>query len=300
MDFHPIDQLKACKNETEIEGFRNAMKKDGIALVRFLIWLEKQLAGNKRVTEIDVSDKLRELRSQQNYYFSESFSTIAGYNSHAAIVHYSATEESNAVLSRKGILLIDSGAQYFDGTTDITRTIALGPVSNEIKKDYTNVLKGNIQVSLAKFPQGTVGTQLDILARLFLWKEGQNFLHGTGHGIGHFLNVHEGPQNIRMNYNPTPLVPGMVTSNEPGIYKAGAYGIRIENLLLTIHDKTSDFGEFYGFEVLTLCPIDTKLIDWSLMTEEEIQWLSNYHQMVWNKLSPDLSDKEKAWLKKYF
>ena len=296
-NIHPVDQLKSIKNEIEIAGIRQAMQRDGVALVRFLIDLEDSLAAGEKVTELDISRKLREYRSKQEFYFSESFSTIAGYGSHGAIVHYEANESTNATLFPEGILLIDSGAQYFDGTTDITRTIALGAVSDEIKKDYTNVLKGHIQLACAKFPKGTIGMQLDILARQFLWKEGQNFLHGTGHGIGHFLNVHEGPQSIRMNYNPTPLQPGMITSNEPGLYKANQYGIRIENLILTLEDQTTEFGEYYAFETLTLCPIDKKLINQFLMNSDKIDWLNAYHQRVYESLSPSLSDKEKTWLK---
>jgi Xaa-Pro aminopeptidase len=299
LNVHPADKLKAIKNETEIAGIRNAMKKDGVALVKFLIWLEKTLSSGEKVSELDISDKLRFFRSKQEYYFSESFSTIAGYGSHGAIVHYEANEETNVPILPEGILLIDSGAQYFDGTTDITRTLATGPVTEEMKRDYTHVLKGNIQLAMAKFPKGTVGMQLDVLARQFLWNESQNFLHGTGHGVGHFLNVHEGPQSIRMNYNPAPLQPGMVTSDEPGLYKAGKYGIRIENLLLTIPYTTSDFGEFYAFETLTLCPIDTTLIDPALMSKEEIQWLNDYHRKVYEALSPFLQKEEKEWLREH-
>jgi Xaa-Pro aminopeptidase len=294
---HPVDYLKTIKNETEIAGFRRAMQRDGVALVKFFFWLDKQLSGGQTVTELDVSAQLKNFRSEQEYFFSESFETIAGYGPHGAIVHYSATPESNAVILPEGVLLIDSGAQYFDGTTDITRTVSAGPVSDEMKKDFTNILKGNIRLSQAEFPKGTVGMQLDVLARQFIWKEGQNFLHGTGHGVGHFLNVHEGPQSIRMNYNPTPLQPGMVTSNEPGLYKAGQYGIRIENLALTIPCKTTDSGEYYAFEILTLCPIDKQLIDYSLMSEEEIQWLNDYHRKVYEQLHPFLSGEEKEWLK---
>jgi Xaa-Pro aminopeptidase len=212
-------------------------------------------------------------------------------------VHYAATEESNATIHPEGILLIDSGAQYLDGTIDITRTIAVGIVTETMKMDYTRLLKGNINLSMARFPKGTVGMQLDVLARQFIWQEGQNYLHGTGHGVGHFLNVHEGPQSIRMNYNPAPLKPGMVTSNEPALYRAGEYGIRIENLLLTIPDTTTEWGEYYAFETLTLCPLDTQLIEWSLLTEPEIQWINEYHQKVYQLLSPFLSPDEQDWLK---
>lgn len=297
INVHPVDSLKSIKNETEIKCIRKAMQKDGVALVRFLIWLENSLNNNNKITELDISEKLREFRSQQEYYAGESFETIAGYGPHGAIVHYGATEETNTVIQKEGLLLVDSGAQYFDGTTDITRTIPVGIVSKKMKKDYTNVLKGHIQLNLSSFPAGTIGMQLDVLARQFLWKDGANFLHGTGHGIGFFLNVHEGPQSIRMNYNPTPLEPGMVTSNEPGLYRADEYGIRIENLILTIKDQTTPFGDFYAFETLTLCPINTSIIDKSLMSLEEIEWLNLYHQKVYELLSPLLSEEEKIWLK---
>ncbi|MDR1369828.1 MAG: aminopeptidase P family protein [Dysgonamonadaceae bacterium] len=295
---HPVDHLKSVKNETEKNGFRKAMRRDGVALVKFLYWLDNQLTTGQQVTELDVSAQLKFFRSEQEYFFSESFETIAGYGAHGAIVHYAARPDTNATILPEGVLLIDSGAQYFDGTTDITRTVATGPVSDEMKKDFTLILKGNIQLSQAVFPKGTVGMQLDVLARQFIWKEGQNYLHGTGHGVGHFLNVHEGPQSIRMNYNPNPLLPGMITYNEPGGYKTGQYGIRIENLLLTVPYKTTDAGEYYAFETLTLCPIDTRLIDWRLMSEEDIRWLNDYHQKVYEKLSPFLSKEEKDWLKK--
>jgi len=297
IDVHPVDALKGVKNETEIAGVRNAMLKDGVALVKFLIDLEKTLTNNEALTELDVEEKLRAYRSEQTGYFGESFGTIAGYGPHGAIVHYEATAESNATIRPDGILLIDSGAQYLDGTTDITRTVATGNVSEAVKRNFTNVLKGHIQLALSVFPAGTVGMQLDVLARRELWKSGQNFLHGVGHGIGCFLNVHEGPQSIRMNYNPTALEPGMLTSNEPGLYLAGEYGIRIENLLLTVKVKTTDFGDFYAFETLTLCPIDVRLIDFSLLSPEEIDWLNAYHQKVDQLLSPMLSTEEAAWLK---
>jgi Xaa-Pro aminopeptidase len=294
---HPVDQLKSIKNETEIAGIRRAMQRDGVALVRFLIDLEKTLSAGEKITEIDISEKLRYYRKAQEHYFGESFGTIAGYGPHGAIVHYGATPESNAEILPEGILLVDSGAQYFDGTTDITRTLAVGKVSDEMKKDYTNVLKGHIALATARFPRGTTGMQLDALARQFLWQNATNYMHGTGHGVGHFLNVHEGPQNIRMEYNPATLQPGMITSNEPGLYRANAYGIRIENLILTIHERSSEFGDFYAFETLTLCPIDKKLIDESLLNEAEIQWLNNYHKRVYELLSPSLTEEEKIWLK---
>ncbi|MDR2682348.1 MAG: M24 family metallopeptidase, partial [Dysgonamonadaceae bacterium] len=295
---HPVDEMKSIKNETEIAGIRRAMQRDGVALVRFLCWLDTQLNANKTVTELDVAHQLKAFRSEQEYFFSESFETIAAYGPHGAIVHYAATEASNAIVAPEGVLLIDSGAQYLDGTTDITRTLAVGPVSDAMKQDFTRLLKGNIALSMAKFPKGTVGMQLDVLARQFIWQEGQNYLHGTGHGVGCFLNVHEGPQSIRMNYNPAPLKPGMITSNEPGLYRIGEYGIRIENLLLTVSDTTSEWGEFYAFETLTLCPIDTKLIEWSLLSEQEIRWLNDYHQKVFQLLAPGLSTEEAAWLER--
>lgn len=293
----PITWEKSLKNETEIAGFKDAMIRDGIALVHFFRWLESHI-GNGNVTEITISEKLREYRSQQALYVGESFSTIAGFNAHGAIVHYSATPETNATLKPEGFLLIDSGAQYLDGTTDITRTIALGELNAKQKRDFTLVLKGHIGIATCRFPQGTRGSQIDILARRFLWNEGLNYLHGTGHGIGHFLNVHEGPQNIRLEENPTPLTPGMVTSNEPGVYIAGEYGIRTENLTLVIEEQETEFGKFYKFETLTLFPIDKKAIDKSLLTETEIEWLNNYHQTVYEKLSPALDNEAKEWLKK--
>ncbi|MDR0506880.1 MAG: aminopeptidase P family protein [Dysgonamonadaceae bacterium] len=295
---HPVDRLKSIKNETEIAGIRKAMQRDGVAMVRFLIDLEKTLASGEKITEIDISEKLRYYRSGQEYYFGESFGTIAGYGAHGAIVHYGATKESNAEILPEGILLVDSGAQYFDGTTDITRTLAVGEVTSEMKKDYTNVLKGHIALATARFPQGTVGMQLDTFARQFLWQNSTNYMHGTGHGVGHFLNVHEGPQNIRMEYNPTPLQPGMITSNEPGLYRANAYGIRIENLVLTVNAQTNEFGDFYAFETLTLCPIDNKLIDKSLLNDVEKAWLNSYHRTVYEQLSQFLSEDEKIWLKR--
>jgi len=296
-DNHPIDLLKSKKNETEIAGFRSATLKDGVALVKFQIYLEKALASGEKLTELSVTEKLHQFRDEQEFFVGESFATIAGYNAHGAIVHYEADAESDAEIHPEGILLIDSGGQYFDGTTDITRTYILSEPSEEIKRDYTNILKGNIALASARFPKGTHGVQLDILARQFLWQNATNYLHGTGHGVGHFLNVHEGPQAIRMNYVPSTIEVGMVTSNEPGLYRAGKYGIRIENLLLTVADRTTEFGDFMSFETLTLCPIDKRAIDKSLMSKQEIDWLNNYHSNVYNLLSPLLSEDEKLWLK---
>lgn len=292
----PADLMKSIKNETELAGFRNAMVRDGVALVRFFIWLEKAISQGG-VTEYLIPQKLIEYRSQQANFVGESFDTISGYAANGAIVHYHVLPETSLDIEAKGLLLIDSGAQYFDGTTDITRTLAVGLISDEMKKDYTLVLKGHIGIATAIYPQGTRGSQIDILARKALWDNGLNYLHGTGHGIGHFLNVHEGPQNIRMNENPTTLQIGMVTSNEPGLYRAGKYGIRIENLVLTQHDKTTEFGDFYSFETLTLCPIDTTPVVKEMLTDAEILWLNTYHKLVYDRLSPLLNEEEKAWLK---
>ena len=292
----PVSKYKAVKNQTEINGFRNAMLRDGVAMVRFLIWLQKNI-GNGNLTELSIDEQLYKERSAMENFRGISFATIAGYQEHGAIVHYEADEQSASTLKPEGLLLIDSGAQYLDGTTDITRTIPLGPTTEEQKKDYTLVLKGFIQLAMAEFPQGTCGTQLDVLARLAMWKEGINYGHGTGHGVGHFLNVHEGPHQIRMNNVPTPLQPGMTVTNEPGIYRAGKYGIRTENTMLAVPSRKTDFGEFYKFEQLTLCPINTETILWDMLSSKEIRWLNEYHETVYSKLSPLLSDEEKQWLR---
>ena len=291
----PVALLKAIRDEQEIAGIHAAMQRDGVALVKFLKWLEEAVPSGKE-TELSVDRKLHEFRAAQPLYMGESFDTIAGYKEHGAIVHYSATPESDVPLQPKGFLLLDSGAQYLDGTTDITRTIALGELTEEEKTDYTLILKGHIALAMAKFPVGTRGAQLDVLARMPIWKYGMNFLHGTGHGVGHFLSVHEGPQSIRMNENPVVLQPGMVTSNEPGVYKAGSHGIRTENLTLVCKDKEGMFGDYLKFETITLCPICKKGIVKEMLTNEEIEWLNNYHQIVYEKLSPNLNEEEKAWL----
>lgn len=293
----PVTLLKAIRNEQEIAGIRAAMQRDGVALVKFQKWLEEVVSSEKE-TELSIDKKLHEFRAAQPLYMGESFDTIAGYKEHGAIVHYSATPESNATLRPKGFLLLDSGAQYLDGTTDITRTIPLGELTEEEKTDYTLILKGHIALATAKFPVGTRGAQLDVLARMPIWKEGMNFLHGTGHGVGHFLSVHEGPQSIRMNENPIVLQPGMVTSNEPGVYKAGKHGIRIENLLLTCKAGEGMFGGYLQFETLTLCPINTNCIVRGMLSPEERAWLNCYHRTVYEKLSPYLNDEEKVWLQK--
>ena len=292
----PVALLKAVRNNQEIAGVHAAMQRDGVALVRFLKWLESAVPSGIE-TELSIDHKLHEFRAAQNLYVGESFDTIAGYKEHGAIVHYSATEESNATLQPKGFPLLDSGAQYMDGTTDITRTIALGELTEEEKTDYTLVLKGHIALAMAVFPAGTRGAQLDVLARMPLWSHKMNFLHGTGHGVGHFLSVHEGPQSIRMNENPVVLQPGMVTSNEPGVYKGGSHGIRIENLTLVCKAGEGLFGEYLRFETITLCPICKKGIIKELLTAEETDWLNDYHRQVYEKLSPGLNEEEKIWLK---
>ena len=289
----PVTLLKAIRNEQEIAGIHHAMQRDGVALVKFLKWLEASVLSGKE-TELSVDRKLHEFRAAQPLYMGESFDTIAGYKEHGAIVHYSATEESDVTLQSKGFLLLDSGAQYLDGTTDITRTIALGELTEEEKTDYTLILKGHIALAMAKFPAGTRGAQLDVLARMPIWSHGMNFLHGTGHGVGHFLSVHEGPQSIRMNENPIVLQPGMVTSNEPGVYKAGSHGIRTENLTLVCKDKEGMFGEYFKFETITLCPICKKGIIKEMLTAEEVKWFNDYHQTVYKKLSPSLLEATKA------
>ena len=292
----PVALMKAVKNETEQAGFRKAMERDGVALVKFLRWLKEAVpAGNE--TELSVDKKLYELRAEQADFKGISFDTIAGYKEHAAIVHYEATPETDIPLKPEGLLLLDSGAQYLDGTTDITRTIALGPLTEEEKTDYTLVLKGHLHLQNAHFPAGTCGTQLDVLARIAMWKAGINYLHGTGHGIGHFLCVHEGPHQVRMNHMPTLLEPGMILTDEPGIYKGGRHGIRTENTLLIVPAQETEFGKFYRFEPLTLCPIDKEAIAIDLMTDEELTWLNEYHQQVYQRLYPLLNEEEQAWLK---
>ena len=292
----PVALMKAVKNETEQAGFRKAMERDGVAMVKFLRWLKEAVpAGNE--SEVSIDKKLYEFRAEQADFKGISFDTIAGYKEHAAIVHYEATPETDIPLKPEGLLLLDSGAQYLDGTTDITRTIVLGPLTEEEKTDYTLVLKGHLQLQNAQFPAGTCGTQLDVLARIAMWKSGINYMHGTGHGIGHFLCVHEGPHQIRMNHMPTLLEPGMTVTDEPGIYKAGRHGIRIENTLLIVPGQETEFGKFYQFEPLTLCPIDKEAIVVEMLTDEELKHFNDYHEMVYNRLSAFLNEEEKAWLK---
>lgn len=293
----PVAFPKACKNGTQVQGIRNAMQRDGAALVKSFMQIEKTLAEGKQLTELDVADILTHFRSQQPLYFDQSFDTIAGFGPHGAIVHYSATPETSVNITPDNLLLIDSGASYLDGTTDITRTITLGNTTPQQRTDFTLVMKGHIALAQAVFPEGTRGPQLDAFARINLWKQGLSYLHGTGHGVGHFLNVHEGPQRIHYTENPNPLMPGMITSDEPGLYRAGQYGIRCENLILTVPAMTTEFGNFYKFEILTMFPFDLSLFDTTIMTDDEIQWVNGYHTTVRNNLSPLLNDEEKQWLK---
>ncbi|MDR0976776.1 MAG: aminopeptidase P family protein [Prevotellaceae bacterium] len=292
----PVARFKAVRNPVEISGTQAAMVRDGVALVKFHMWLE-QAVQQGAVTEIDIDQKLYELRAEQELFMGKSFDTIAGYKEHGAIVHYAATPETDKRLERKGYVLIDSGAQYLDGTTDITRTIALGELSDEEKLDFTLVLRGHINLAMAHFPEGTCGIQLDILARDAMWKQHRNYLHGTGHGVGHFLSVHEGPQTVRMEGNMVPLCAGMVLSDEPGLYQAGSHGVRTENLMLVVPAGEGMFGSYLRFETLTLCPIDTRGILKEMLTKEERRWLNDYHRTVYKKLSPRLNKEEQAWLK---
>lgn len=292
----PVPYMKAVKNDAEIKGYRSAMLKDGIAMVKFLKWLKPAVEAGGQ-TEMSVDRKLTALRAEQPLFRDISFDTIAGYADHGAIVHYEATPETDRELEPHGLLLLDSGAQYQDGTTDITRTIALGPISEEEKHVYTLVLKGHIQIELCKFPKGAAGTQIDVLAREAMWRDGMNYLHGTGHGVGSYLNVHEGPHQIRMEWMSTPFVEGMTVTDEPGLYLAGRFGVRIENTLVVEKYKETEFGEFLKFDSLTLCPVDTVPIDKSMLLQEEIDWLNDYHDRVYRELAPHLNDEEKAWLK---
>lgn len=294
----PANHLKSIKNETEIKGFRNAVLKDGIAMTKFYFWLEKMLKAGEKVTELSAAAKLTALRSEQPQYVMDSFASISSYGPHGAVVHYSPTPETDTELKTDSLYLLDSGAQYLDGTTDITRTIALcDEPSEQMKKDFTRALKGTIGIAKCKFPAGIRGCLIDAFARKALWDAGINYLHGTCHGIGHCLNVHEGPQSIRMEENPVILEPGMVMSDEPAMYRPGEYGIRTENMILIREDSETEFGKFLGFETLTLCYIDTKLVIPSMLSVREHAWLNKYHQMVYDLVSPHLTEEEKAWLK---
>ena len=292
-----VAKLKSVKNDTMISNLEIAMEKDGVALTKFFMMVEREYPDGK-LTEVELGKRLRAFRLADPTCVDESFSPILGWNAHGAIVHYEATEETDVVIEGDGLLLVDSGGQYKQGTTDITRTIALGTPTDEMRHDFTLVMKGHIALARAKFPAGTTGHQLDVLARQFLWNEGKAYYHGTGHGVGFFINCHEGPQNIRLNANPTPLQPGMITSNEPGLYLEGRYGIRCENLIVTTDWEITEFGQFYRFETMTLFPFDLTLFETAIMTDEEIEWLNNYHAKVRARLTPLLSPEEAAWIEK--
>lgn len=291
----PVPEMKAIKNEVECNGFRNAMQRDGVAMVKFLKWLEEAVPKGCE-TELSVSAKLRQLRAEQPLFKDESFDTIAGYEEHGAIVHYEPTPDTDVPLRPEGFLLLDSGAQYLDGTTDITRTIQLGKVTDLHRRVYTLVLKGHLSLQNLCFPRGAAGTQLDAVARVAMWREGMNFMHGTGHGVGSYLSVHEGPHQIRQEYRPAPMLEGMTVTDEPGLYLAGKFGVRIENTLLTVPYMTTEFGKFLRFEPLTLCPIDTRPIIVDMLSTEELGVLNAYHKMVYERLSPMLDEEHKAWL----
>ena len=292
-----LTQLKAIKNETEIACLRKVMARDGASLTRFFKWLEEALGRGETYTEYELGIRLNEFRAKDDKFYGDSFGTICGYLGNGAIVHYSAQEDTAATVRPEGVLLLDSGGQYIDGTTDITRTVALSAPSEELRTDYTLVLKGHIQLALVQYLEGTRGSQLDILARHALWQQGLNYGHGTGHGVGFFLNVHEGPQNIRMEVNPTPLELGMITSNEPGLYRSGKYGIRIENLVITELREETEFGRFFGFETVTLCYLDNQLVRKDLLTAEEIAWYDAYQERVYQTIALLLSSDEAAWLR---
>lgn len=291
----PIPMMKAIKNKVEQDGFRAAMLRDGVAMVKFLAWMKGAVEAGGQ-TEITLADRLEALRAEQQHFKGISFDTIVGYEAHGAIVHYEATPETDIPIEPHGFVLIDSGAQYEDGTTDITRTIALGELTDEQRRVYTLVLKGHIQLDLCRFPSGACGSQIDAIAREPMWREGYNYLHGTGHGVGSYLNVHEGPHQIRMEWRPAPLQAGMTVTNEPGLYLEGKFGVRIENTLLIVPAETTAFGEFLKFETLTLAPIDTTPIVLDLLTEEERLWINNYHRRVFERLSPYLAGHERKWL----
>ncbi len=292
----PVAIIKSVKNEVQIANVRASHVRDGAAMVRSLMEVEKAIASGATITEMDVADILERNRRKNDLFYGLSFDSICGFGPNGAIVHYTANPESNTVITKDNLLLIDSGANYLDGTTDITRTIAIGNPSDEMRHDFTLVMKGHIAIATAIYPEGTTGHQLDAMARMPLWKEGKSYLHGTGHGVGFFLNCHEGPQSIRLNDTHAPLTPGMLTSNEPGVYLAGRYGIRCENLVLTVPYKETEFGKFYAFETVTLCPFDRTLFDTSIMTPEEIDWVNGYHAHVYASLSPLLNAEENEWL----
>lgn len=290
----PGNLMKAQKNSAELEGFRTVMQRDGVAMVKFLYWLTHN-AGKEAMNEFTIGEKLRGFRAEGKNFVGESFGSIVGYKENGAIVHYSAKKEGSKEVTNNGSILVDSGGQYLEGTTDITRTLPLGAVSDEFKIDSTLVLKGMIQLSMVKFPKGTRGVQLDAIARLPLWKAGKDYAHGTGHGVGSFMNVHEGPQNIRKDMNPQELLPGMVCSNEPGFYVEGKYGIRHENLVVVKEAEKTESGQFYEFETLTFCPFFKDIIVKDLLSQEEIGWLNNYHKQCEEKLGKHLDGEVKEW-----
>lgn len=293
----PVQMLKAVKNAVQVQGERDAHIRDGVAMVRSLMEIKRITDAGEPLTEIEAADIIERHRREMPLFFDLSFDTISGFGPNGAIVHYSPSKTSNARIEKGSLLLLDSGANYLDGTTDITRTIAIGTPTADMRHDFTLVMKGHIAIATAVFPEGTRGHQLDAMARMPLWREGKSYLHGTGHGVGHFLSVHEGPQSIRLNDTMAPLTPGMLTSNEPGIYLSGRYGIRCENLVLTVPFEETEFGKFYAFETLTLCPFDRTLFDTSIMTAEEIRWVDDYHHRVYETLAPaGLTEPERAWL----
>ncbi|MCM1162969.1 MAG: aminopeptidase P family protein [Muribaculaceae bacterium] len=292
----PVQKLKAIKNEIQIQGERSAHIRDGVAMVKSIMEIKRITDNSQPLTEIAAADILEKNRREMPLFFDLSFDTISGFGPNGAIVHYSPNKKSNATISKGNLLLLDSGANYIDGTTDITRTIAIGTPTAEMRHDFTLVMKGHIAIATAIFPEGTHGHQLDAMARMPLWKEGKSYLHGTGHGVGHFLSVHEGPQSIRLNDTMSPLLPGMLTSNEPGIYLAGRYGIRCENLILTIPYEETEFGRFFAFETITMCPFDRTLFETEIMSDDEIKWVDDYHKRVYETLAPQLTESERTWL----
>lgn len=292
----PLALPKAIKNAIQMQGIRDAHVRDGVYMVRSIKEIKEIVESGRPLTEIGVADILERNRRTDSLFFDLSFDSICGFGANGAIVHYSATPESDTALATDNLLLIDSGANYLDATTDITRTIALGTPTADMRHDFTLVMKGHIAIATSVFPKGTRGHQLDAMARMPLWKEGKSYLHGTGHGVGHFLNVHEGPQSIRLNDTMAPLMPGMLTSNEPGVYLEGRYGIRCENLVLTVPYETTEFGRFFAFETVTMCPFDRALFDTSIMSPEEIEWINNYHRTVYDRLAPSLTEDERTWL----
>lgn len=295
-DNNPVALIKSMKSEEELANMANSQVRDGVAMVKFIKWLEEAVPKGQ-ASELLVEEKLREFRSQQDLYVSESFNTIAGYKEHGAMMHYAATEASNYTLESEGFFLFDSGGNYIDGTTDITRTVALGPVTDQMKKDFTLTLRSHIALSKLRFLSGATGSKIEMIARQPMWAEGMDYKCGTGHGVGYFMNVHEGPHTMKMDPNFVKLQPGMVLTNEPGVYREGQYGIRLENTLVIKKDIETEFGQFLNFETISFCPIDTKPVVKEMLAEDELNWLNSYHQLVYDKLSPELNEDERTWLK---